>query len=81
MIKIIKIYDKNLLKDWRKNGCVGPVRDQGPVCSTISEYNSAESIAGINCVKNGNFTAVSAQQILDCSTGCSESSFEQSKIY
>ncbi len=65
------------MKDWRKNRCVGPVLDASSSCNSLTDQNVAESIAGINCAKLGNFTPVSTQQIIDCSTGCSESSFEQ----
>ena len=59
------------------------MRDQGPGCSATYAFDVTDSIAGINCAKNGKtLVSLSSQQIIDCSRsfgnqGCDQGGFDE----
>lgn len=58
-------FSKYSEQDWRN--CTLSVRDQGQ-CDATYAFTSAESLAGIKCVKTkGKLTELSVQQLFDCS--------------
>jgi len=52
--------------DWREHGAVGPVQNQGQ-CGAAWAMAACGSMEGAHAVKAGTFTALSVQQLVDCS--------------
>ncbi|KAK7318815.1 hypothetical protein RJT34_03522 [Clitoria ternatea] len=58
--------------DWREEGAVTPVRDQGE-CQSHWAFSVTGAIEGVNKIVSGNLITLSAQQLVDCdpaSKGC-----------
>ena len=62
------------------------MRDQGFGCSALYAFDVTDSIAGINCAKNGKpLVSLSPQQIIDCSRsfgnqGCNQGGLDECKF-
>ncbi|KAL5570977.1 hypothetical protein UlMin_020574 [Ulmus minor] len=51
--------------DWRKNGTITPVKDQGE-CASCWAFTAAEAVESLNKIKTGKLILLSPQELLDC---------------
>jgi C1A family cysteine protease len=52
--------------DWRNNGAVNPMKDQGS-CGSCWAFSAVSSLESANFLKNGELLDLSEQQFVDCS--------------
>ena len=69
--------------DWREQGAVGPVKDQGS-CGSCWAFSSVGNLEGLNFIKNKKFVQFSEQQLVDCDkvdSGCNGGLMENAFAY
>lgn len=70
--KIIELENLPTTVDWRTNGVVTNVKDQG-ACGSCFSFSSTGALEGIYAIKNKNLVSFSEQQIVDCDNGLTKS--------
>ena len=66
--------------DWRDNGVVGPVPNQG-ICTASWAFTTMSNLEGLYAIHEGTFKKFSAQMLIDCDTnnsGCNGGLMEYS---
>jgi cathepsin F len=69
--------------DWRENGAVGPVKDQGQ-CGSCWAFSTVANLEGIYQIKNQQSIVLSEQNLVDCDkvdSGCNGGLMENSLAY
>lgn len=67
-----KTSDPPLSIDWRKNGAVNPIKNQGR-CGSCWAFSTIVGVEGINKIKTNQLVSLSEQELVDCESdnqGC-----------
>jgi C1A family cysteine protease len=62
---IISDYSLPLSVDWRTQGVVNPIRDQGQ-CGSCWSFSTIQSVESASAIKYGKLLQLSEQQLVDC---------------
>ncbi|KAJ5080558.1 cysteine protease rdl2-related [Anaeramoeba ignava] len=68
---------KDAIVDWRKEGVVTPVKNEGSECSMSLALSIAGSVESYHAIKVGELTALSEQELIDCVLGCFGGTFAE----
>ncbi|PAN49045.1 hypothetical protein GQ55_9G434800 [Panicum hallii var. hallii] len=52
--------------DWRAQGAVTPIKNQGPSCSSCWAFVTAATIESITKIRTGKLVSLSEQELIDC---------------
>ncbi|XP_040865270.1 probable cysteine protease RD21B [Glycine max] len=71
--------------DWRKEGAVTPVKNQGATCNSCWAFTAVGAVESLVKIKTGDLISLSEQEVVDCTTsssrGCGGGDIQHGYIY